>query len=446
MRIAWFTPLSTRVALKGSLIAQAAIASCPSHWEIEFFSAEEDLDEASSWQPHENIFHFLRFSQRNEEKAFDFVVYSIEDHRRYAFVEKCLGQYPGMCFFHDTAFPDLFFERFRHSTAGTDLNKEFSSRFPEARVNLGDYHARKWDHSAFKSLYKFGYDCFQKPLVGVFENKIQARRSGMAFSEVFGFPRNILCSDSSAEERRILRSILQLKSNELVFGFFGSQPVMHRLYAILNSLLWLETNNRSYTGLWFVCGSEEEVFANRMLNRFGLSSVRVVCANSQTEYLAFPAVCDLLICPEYENKFGASLFLLSSLAKGLSVVVSKALAAREGLTGDNLFTVSSGVDESREISRVLEHVVDNKSPLSVIKVNKESRFAFQEIEQLLLKNQPFLSSQKCLQVEALKNAENQLLDSFRNLGQGVESFVGEEAGRKITEKFSKVAASLSVPR
>ncbi|MBP9838803.1 MAG: hypothetical protein KBC84_08820, partial [Proteobacteria bacterium] len=175
-RIAWFCAHSSSDLLKSQQIFTSIYPKVSAEYEIDLFLDNYDLDEISSGKVTTasiNTFHYLQAIQRHKTLSYSCFFYQIEDHPRAQYIFRHSQLMPGITYFHDLNLNQIYLDRFKDSTAGTDLNQEMDELFGKQSARLGNYKVRGWNNNIFDGIYQRGFEQLEKSAVTLVENTAQ---------------------------------------------------------------------------------------------------------------------------------------------------------------------------------------------------------------------------------------------------------------------------------
>lgn len=365
-RLAWFSPLAD--ALRSALVSRTLLPILARSYDIELFCDEADLSSAGD-EPFSNheVRHYLRAQLRHREAPFDQFVYIVEDDARSAFVERHLRLVPGAALFLDLNLQDLVLSRYRHSTGGTDVNKEFRSAHGLGTPPLGDYLVRSWPIEIFERFYPLGHDLLGLAPLRLLSTGARSRDlDGLpGRTERYFPPAPFVAPGVVAEERKIFRRMLEIDENELVVGFSGVPGLRSRAPLVLEALATLGESAPRF--IWLVDPQTPVELYEQAIAKTPGASERVELLNARTfaELQTFHSIPDIWLLPQCDPERGAPLSALFALGRGVPLITSE-VGFSESLPHGCGLTVSPGPLEREYLAAALG-AVRSEGTLSVLR-------------------------------------------------------------------------------
>ncbi len=240
--------------------------------------------------------------------------------------------------FFDLNFTRATFGHYRHSTGGTDLNAEMKREFGETAVPIGDYHVRRWPTEVFERFFPLGNDTAEvAPLRFVFQrSQLRALANRAELPVVLlPLPVQLLDEGSVLDERRAIRSMLEISTSDFVIGYAGSSDSLDKPHELLDAVNSLNVTAGKRVSLLWIAPDEQAAASARALVQ-GRAFVRIIEAQSEAEFATFHAACDLCAYLRSDPLRGFPMGFLCSAERGIPVLVSSVGFGEDWLDGSAL--------------------------------------------------------------------------------------------------------------
>ena len=357
-RIAWLSPLHGDVFCKSSAFTKAILGVLPVDWDVELFVDDASLrsglrtdTEGETAEPgwrNVAVHHFHRLCHRHAAKQFDLFVYQLEDCPACSFVQHALPLWPGICFVHDLNLNRLFLNRFRHCTAGTEIDDEARELFGDKVSPLGKWFERGWPLDVFDSFYARGLDVASRAGVavlpcGAWKLRVAEARPNLSV-EFVPMPVQSRPKQVSVGVSGRLRQELGLKSEDVVIGYSGrhllqdrAEHVLSAYSALLDRLPFGDSGSikaEQVHFVWLVSSEASFEQAQQKLERFDIGRelckvAHVVLAEDEASFYRMFSVFDVFLGLSNDQLRGVPRPVFEAMARGIPAVLSDIVCAEE---------------------------------------------------------------------------------------------------------------------
>lgn len=440
LRIAWCSPLTTKSCLRTSEYTKQALSILSEKNNIELFLSDEDLDELSqdSFQG-VSAYHYHWLTRAHAREAFDLFVYQIENHPRANFVKNCLVQWPGLTFFHDTNLNRIYFDALKHSTGGTDFNKEMDTLFGTSSIRFGDWHVRGWPLEILDCFYIRGLEELkQAGAISVFSERMKDEvRHLLNDQALISIAPSLFSISGDVLSKRN-------SSSEYTIGVSGVTTLEDRALQILESFLFVKKQRLTFKVIWLVHDEFEKKKIEETLSLFEQNEegvkelITVEFVHSISSISKALESVDVFLSLSHSPRVGPSLSLQIASKMDLPIIASDTGPGLDVLS-ESLFRVGLGSKERGILSELLCYFVSNNVRCaSEVKTLNQSNgdvlqsylneFA-QSLSPLVAKKAQALLAAKDLVIKAIKEQTSSL--DF----QTIDSKYGIEMVETVSEDF-----------
>jgi len=375
LKLAWISPLTRTHHLRSAAFSRMILPLVCDEAEVEVFvdDAEwallcREQHPATARFP---VFHFLRLAQRHRTKHFDCFVYQLEDTPACAFVERAMKLFPGLCCFHDLNLNRLYYSKFAHSTAATDINELMDAEFGPGSVRLGDYHVRGWSTAAFDAIYPCGRRELQEAgAVAVFNHSARRRvQEDVPHVPVClcRTPVQSIARSESERLRREFRDALGSAANEKLIGFYASDELSGDAAGLLEEFARLyQEHHQQLRLVWGVPSFAQASFAEKVRDKLlgadslVSSAISVAVLDCSSKFNSYFASLDLFVELRCDALRGIPQGVLAAMACAIPALVPDAGPCAD-IPEPCVLHFPAGLAQQITLKRLLREVLQNEA-------------------------------------------------------------------------------------